>query len=108
MASKNNSNHQVSVILSYLGILCFVPLIVYQKKDDFMKFHIRQGIILFVIEAIIGVLQAVIGSLPAVGIPLGIASLLIFVVIILAIINGLQGKMWKIPVISGYTKLIKI
>ena len=40
--------------LSYLGFLFLVPLLVY-KDSPYDKFHVNQGIVLFITEVIIGI-----------------------------------------------------
>ncbi|MEO5373156.1 MAG: hypothetical protein H7840_02625 [Alphaproteobacteria bacterium] len=46
-ASGSALNTKLLAALSYFGILCFVPLIV-NKDDEFVAFHAKQGLILWV------------------------------------------------------------
>ena len=46
--SKKVSNKNGLAALSYLWVLCLVPLL--GSKDEFVKFHAKQGFVLFVFE----------------------------------------------------------
>jgi fumarate reductase subunit D len=98
-ASKNQKDIEANktvAILSYIGILCFVPL--FLKKDSkFAKFHAKQGLVLFIIE-LIGMF---IFWIPIIGWFLWLA---IVVLSIMAIIRTLNGEWWKIPYIYDWSK----
>ncbi|MEK6967346.1 MAG: DUF4870 domain-containing protein [Nanoarchaeota archaeon] len=113
MAKKTlNSDEMMTAILSYLGILLLIPLLVVKKKDEFIKFHLRQGIVLLIVEVIFAIAAQFFGFLFFLGWiiwPLvSLCWLAILIVSIVAIIKAIQGEMWKIPVISNYTSMIKI
>ncbi len=103
-----DSNEKVFGVLAYFGLLWIVPLAA--GKTPFSKFHANQGLVLFLIE--------VIG-----GIVIGIGSLLPFIRIVFMIVGGLfemaclaaaiygiviaaSGETKEIPVI-GAIKIIK-
>jgi uncharacterized membrane protein len=86
--------------LSYLWILCLVPLL--GKKDSkFAQFHAKQGLILFIIELI--------GSLvfwfPLFG---QLLMLALVIVSVMGIIKALNGEWWKIPFIYDWSKKINL
>jgi uncharacterized membrane protein len=109
-----NKNHELTAVLSYLGILVLIPFFVIEKKkrDDFIKFHLKQGFVLLIMEIILSVVMNVFGWIPVLGAVisglLGLVFVAIVIIIIIAIIKALQGEKWKIPVVSDYTHLIKI
>lgn len=85
--------------LSYMWILCFVPLIF--AKNDFVRFHAKQGLVLFFIE----VLLVFIGWIPIIG------WLLVIAVIILSILgirSALNSEMWEMPYINKLAKKINL
>ncbi|MBF0561946.1 MAG: hypothetical protein HQL37_07960 [Alphaproteobacteria bacterium] len=47
VVSRGGWNVRLMAALSYFGILCFVPLVV-NKDDEFVAFHAKQGLILWV------------------------------------------------------------
>ncbi|EKD76654.1 MAG: hypothetical protein ACD_43C00030G0004 [uncultured bacterium] len=82
---KDIDENKVMACLSYVGILFLIPMLA--KKDSrFCQENAKQGIVMF----IAGLLAAI----PVIGwIWLGV----VVVVDVIAIINVLQGKFWKIP-----------
>ncbi len=92
--------------LSYLSILLIIPLLV-QKDNPYTKFHVKQGIVLLILEIILSVLGWILVFIPFLGpvlasfiIPLG--WILVLVLAIMGIINSVQGKMQKLPLIGDF------
>lgn len=83
-------------LLGYLGILCLVPLLA-KKESKFAQFHAKQGLLVFIAWFFVWI--------PVLGWLLGIA---LFFAWIIAVINVLSGKYWKIPVIGDYAEKINI
>ena len=84
---------KVFAILSYLSILCIVPLIL--KKDNaFVLAHGKQGLVLFVGEVAVFILSIVFPWLLKLG--LFIFGIFSFI----GIIAVLAGKYIKLPVIT--------
>ena len=93
---------RMAAIMSYIPILCFIPLLS-MKENKEAHFHARQGVVLFLIELI-----AVIFLID------GISDLVFKGIVILAIalsIAGiyfaLQGKNYRLPVISDLAEKTK-
>jgi uncharacterized membrane protein len=86
---------RMAAILSYIPLLCFIPLLNMKDNKD-ARFHARQGVLLFLIEllAVIflidGISNFVFKAILIVGIILSIAG----------IYFSLQGKSYKIPIIG--------
>ena len=79
-------------LLSYLGPLCFIPLILGQ--NDFTKFHARQGLRLVIWSAILGA----VGSMFGIGWAFTIFQVLMSII---GIKNVLNGEEKKLPYIGG-------
>ncbi len=91
-------------LLSYIGILFLVPLLVV-KEDELVKFHVKQGITLFIAELITGVVSKV----PFIGWLIGLVGGLIWLVLsIIGILNVLSGKRQELPLIGKYAEQWKI
>lgn len=102
--------NKVFCILSYLGLLFIVGLIA-QPDSKVVKFHANQGLILFIVEVILGAAGGIIGLIPFVGIIItGIIGMATSVVLIGAfvyqLVNILDGKVKKLPLVGDLT-LIK-
>lgn len=85
-------------MLSYMGVLCLVPLIV-NKTNEFVMFHARQGLILWIwgVLAIFGL------YVPAVG-PLffSVSALMITAFSLAGLVSVLLTKAWKFPMIGSW------
>jgi len=95
---------KVQSILSYLGILWLVAYFVGKDyRDQFSRFHLKQGLGLIVTSIIfsiaIGIIVSIIPSLALVG---NIVGLLFLVLMIIGIINAANNKMAVLPVIGNY------
>lgn len=102
---KDVEDNKYLALLSYIGILCLVPLL--GKKDSkFCQEHGKQGLVLFLFEIAVMVL----GMVPVIGwLAIGpIGSLLALVLSIVGIVNVFQGKFWEIPVLGAYRNKINL
>jgi fumarate reductase subunit D len=92
----------VYAILAYMWVLCLIPVLM-KKDDPFVRFHARQGLMLFIIEVALGI----IGIVPFLGVIISqIGGLVCLVVSVLAIIQVLKGNQWKIPYVGDWAEKI--
>jgi len=84
-------------ILCYIGILFIVPLLTDAKDDPFVKYHIKQGLTLFIFEVVLSILS---GFLWFLAILWWVIWILLFIVWIMGIINAANGKQEPLPVIG--------
>lgn len=103
--TTESREEKVFSILSYLSVLCIIPLISFSKEgvkeNPFVLHHAKQGLVIFIAEVAVFILHIVLGQwfLKSGIFVLGIASLV-------GIISVLQGKFFKIPVISDIAEKI--
>jgi uncharacterized membrane protein len=121
-------DNKIAAMLCYLpSCLCCINLIfaiiwlATEPKDNrFVRFHAMQGLLLFAIALVLGIIFNVLGIGASFGAYVGtggseaaghgagmlinlissLVSLVLLVAHIFAIIKALQGEMWKIPVIG--------
>lgn len=93
-------NNVLMGILSYLGPLVFIPFAL-SKNDSFVKFHVKQGLVVFVIEAGLWVIQMIFPMLFVITQLLNLGALILS---ILGIINVVQKKEAQLPVVGSYSK----
>ncbi len=107
---QTDNTAKVICILDYFSVLCLLGLFVEKDNPD-VRFHTNQGLILFLLEAIICVVSAVLGWIPIVGfIVRVVCSLLGLVCIILSIvgiINASQNQRRPLPLVGTWITLIK-
>lgn len=89
---KDIDDNKVLAALSYVGILCLVPLLA-KKDSKFCQEHAKQGLILF----IVWIVASFIIWFPLIGWLIGLALLIID---LMAFIKCLQGEFWEIPVVG--------
>ncbi len=105
-------------ILSYLSFLCFIPLFT-KKENDFVYFHAKQGLVLFILEAIVYVVYRILvailisslftwGLLSILGVIVNLINLGFVVFSIIGIINVVQNQKKELPLIGKYADKIKI
>lgn len=94
-SSQPNSEEKIWGAVSYLWILSLVVLAA-RKKNEFIRFHANQGILLFIIS----VAALILG-------PIGmLLNILIVIVSITGIIKALKGETWTIPVVGQFAAKI--
>lgn len=91
-------------IFSYLGPLIIVSYLV-AKDNPFVKFHIKQGGVLFVIEIVTWILGMI---LPFLWMLLNIVNIGALVLSIVGIINVVRGVEKKLPLVGEYSRYIPI
>jgi len=104
-------------IIAY--IVFFVPLLTSSKNDPFVKYHVKQGLVLFIAgvgsSIILRILDAILFAMPYYSWSLiGIVSLLntllslaVLVLFIIGVINVVNGKEQPLPVIGKYADKFK-
>lgn len=91
----------VMAALSYLSFLCFIPLLM-PGTNEYVVFHLRQGIILFMIGVIASAFAWISMALWLV------ANLLVAAVSVYGFIQALLARRWVMPVLGEYAKKLKI
>lgn len=93
-------------LLSYLSVLLFVPLLK-KEKNDFVSYHVNQGLVLFVVEFCVGIVLGAVSlvlkyafpvAYAAISIVFGICLLFFLLCHVVGIVHVLQGQEKKIPV----------
>lgn len=90
--------HTLMGVLAYLGPLVIVPFIV-AKDEPFVKFHIKQGLVLLCIEIIISIIAPMF-FYGMYGI-MRLVHLAVTVLSIIGIVNVFQKKEKELPLVGG-------
>jgi uncharacterized membrane protein len=102
--SKDVQENKIIAALSYIGILCLVPLLA-KKDSKYCQEHGKQGLVLLL--AVVAVM--VVGWIPILGWIVGFfGSILLLIVGLIALIKCLMGEFWEIPVIGQYRSKINL
>jgi len=98
--NSSDKKNKVMGVLAYLGILVIISYLV-AKDEAFVKFHIKQGLVLLVIEVVGWILAMTIWPL---WIIFSIVKIILFVLIIIGIINVIHGQEKKLPLVGNYAR----
>lgn len=100
MPIKQIPQEKFLAAISYIWILCLVPIIM-KNKDEFVMHHAKQGLVLFIAEIALWI----IGFIPFLGWIISFFGFWLVLVLSLAgIIKTLSGEKWEIPVLGQYAK----
>ncbi|MBO4355948.1 MAG: DUF4870 domain-containing protein [Clostridia bacterium] len=105
---KDIEDNKVLALFSYIGLLFLIPLLA-AKDSKYARFHVNQGIVLFIVDILIGVVSGVLGWIPILGILVGIvcglAGICCLILAIIGIINAYNGKAKELPIIGKFRVL---
>ena len=91
-------------ILSYLGPLVIIPLLT-AKDDPFVRFHVKQGLVLLIIEAGVWVVSMYMWQFWMIW---QLINFGVLVLVVLGIINVAQGQEKELPLVGQFAKSIKL
>jgi len=100
---SKKSQKNILAIISYVGVFCLVPILM-KEKDVFVKFHAKQGLVLFIAE----IATILIAWIPILGWFIGFILWIVWVVLsLVGIMNAVGGKQVPLPVIGKFAKKFK-
>lgn len=100
-SGKSAEKNTLMAVLAYLGILIIIPFLTEAHKDPFVKFHLKQGVILIIFE----VIGWFVGIVPVLGWFIGwLIWLVALVFIVIGIVNAASSAEKELPVIGQYAK----
>lgn len=97
--TKSYKKNTGMAVVAY--IIFFIPLLTDAKNDPFVKYHVKQGVVLFIGY----IIEMFIGAIPGMGWVISpLLGLFLFVLFIIGIINAVNGKEKPLPVIGGFAE----
>jgi uncharacterized membrane protein len=100
VASKKNIG---MAVVAY--IIFFIPLLTEAKNDKFVKYHVKQGLVLFISGVAIWLIANVIPVLGLLVAP--ILDIVLIVLLIMGIINAVNGVEKPLPLIGRFADNFK-
>jgi uncharacterized membrane protein len=91
-------------VFAYLGPLVILSYLM-SKNDPFVKFHIKQGLVLFGIEIVVAILGSMVWSL---WMLFNIINLGTLIFSIIGIVNAVQAKQNELPIIGRFAQSFSI
>ena len=102
--AKSGGDDNLMAALSYISIISIVMLLV-KKDSDYVQFHAKQGVILFIGEVVLWVLSAVLWFLFFIW---WIIGLVFFVASIIGFIKAYGGERYRLPVVGDLAGKINL
>ena len=91
---------------SYFYFVSAIILLLRKNKSEFVNFHARQGLVIFILALIFWLLPSIFGFLPNI---LGIlVNATLLALIILAAVRAYRSDRWKIPYIADIANSIDL
>lgn len=95
---KDVQENKLIACLSYIGILCLIPLLA-KKDSKFAQEHGKQGLVLLIAFVVL----FVVGIIPILGWLIAFfGDLILLICALVAFIKCLMGEFWEIPVLGQY------
>lgn len=91
--------------ISYLGILCLIPLI-FAKDSAFAQYHAKQGVILAIVGIVLQLIRNVLWTIPFGGALVSVGFLVLFIASIMGIVKAFRGEKFEVPYISEWAAKI--
>ncbi len=101
--SSTPRKNTAMAIIAY--IIFFVPLLTEAKNDPFVKYHVKQGLVLFIGAIIVWFIKQVFPVIGWIISPLFSIAILIFIII--GIINAVNGVKKPLPFIGSFADNFK-
>ncbi len=98
---EQDADDKIFSILAYLSILCILPLL-FKRDSEFVRFHGKQGLVLFIGEVAVFILSIVFPWFLKLGL------FVLLAVSFFGIIDALRGQKTALPVISEIANRISI
>ena len=102
--SGGKQKNTAMAIIAY--IIFFIPLLTGDaKKDDFVNYHTKQGLVLFILSIIVWIIGAMLPwSLWPIHTLLNLGVLVLFII---GIINAASGKKQPLPLVGQFADNFK-
>jgi uncharacterized membrane protein len=105
MGMQPNIEAGLSYVLGWVTGLIFFLM---EKQNRFVRFHAMQSILFFGGVTVIQIILNVISHFPVLGFFAGLAGVVVWIIwlvgYIVLLINGFQGKYYKLPIVGDYAE----
>ena len=100
MSNPSPSSTKNTTMAAIAYILFFVPLLTDAKDDPFVKFHVKQGLLLLILS----IFTSILGRIPIIGIIGWVLGFGLFILWVIGIMNALNGSMTPVPLVGQYAE----
>lgn len=100
--TEDKNENVAMAVLAYFFF--FIPLLTDYKDDPFVKFHVKQSLLLFCVNMATYILRIVMGRIMWAITPL--ISTAVFVLFVIGLINAVNKETKELPIIGKYADKI--
>ncbi len=100
---EEKAQKNILAVISYIGFLCLVPILM-KEKDEFVKFHAKQGLVLFACEVVTWIVFSIILYI---WLLVNLFLILWVVLSIIGIMNVLNNRKKEIPLVGKFAGRFK-
>ncbi len=101
---KDVEDNKGITFLSYIGILCLIPLLT-KKDSKFAQYHAKQGLVVLIYFVIVSIIYVI----PVIGWVLGVLGYISgWVFAIMGLIAVSKGECKELPIIGKFASKFKI
>lgn len=102
--TQQPSQINVMALISYIGPLCLIPLLT-KEQDEFVRFHMKQGFVLFIMEVATSIILSIFPPLWVIG---WVINVIWLVLSIIGIMNVAKNEKKELPLTGKYADRFKI
>ncbi len=95
------ASHKGMSVLAYFSVLVLIPLLA-AKDSRYTRFHVNQGLLLLILDAIVVILRKFDGILHLIG---TLGGFFAFVLFIIGVANAVKGRAKELPLIGKFRLL---
>lgn len=103
-STATQSNHTILAAISYIGPLVIASYLL-AKDNEFVKFHVKQGLVVFGINILVWALTSMVYSFGMFNTLISLGTLILSII---GIVNAVQGEKKELPLVGSLAKNINI
>ncbi len=97
--------YKIYGVLAYFSIGVLVPIL-FKMDVRFVRFHVNQGLVLFLAEALLSLVYGFVGGIPLLAMVVSVTRLLCVAFMVLGMVSAVRGSEKPLPLI-GRIHLVK-
>jgi len=99
----STSQNTGMAIMGTIPVLFFVPLLTEYKNEEFVKFHVKQGLVLLIYSIFVGLANVLFIEIPIIGwLAMIVLDTFGLVCLLIGILNAAQGQTQDLPLIGQF------
>lgn len=98
-AGMQRNPYKIYGVLAYFSIGVLVPIL-FKMDVRFVRFHVNQGLVLFLAEALLSLVYGFVGGIPILAMVVSISRLLCVAFMVLGMVSAVRGSEKPLPLVG--------